>query len=296
MGVVVTFTGYTPIARFDDLPWTDVEVQEAAASSGSWSTIDTLALDPVDADPTTPASRDFTTENGTGADKWYRVIFVDGNGDTSEPTSAVRNVATPGDSYITAEALKRTLTLNGTTFANDDVDEAIVAASRAVDDACGRFFGRDSSAEVERIYRPQSATVCLIDDLVELTSLETDQNGDGEVERTWVQNREFVLEPLNAAADSRPYTKLSLNSYRASVAFPFWAPRSVKVTGRFGWPAIPANVPTATSLVASRLVKRLREAPFGIVANNMDGSALQIARTDPDVARLLKDLTRERLF
>lgn len=81
MGLVRTFTGYRPGARYDDKPWTQVRIDEAAASAGPWTTIDTLALDPIDLDPTAPSLREFTTEEGTLADGWYRVVFLDADGD-----------------------------------------------------------------------------------------------------------------------------------------------------------------------------------------------------------------------
>lgn len=46
--------------------------------------------------------------------------------------------------YVDADELKATLNLNQTTFADDDIDRAIAAASRAIDGYKGRRFYRST--------------------------------------------------------------------------------------------------------------------------------------------------------
>lgn len=93
MSEVVTFSGFTPPPRYDNLPWTEVRIEESIAEGGPWTQIDTVALSPLDADPSMPAERAFTTELGTALDYWYRVIFADLSGDISQPTSPLQNTA-----------------------------------------------------------------------------------------------------------------------------------------------------------------------------------------------------------
>ena len=198
--------------------------------------------------------------------------------------------------YCQPEEVKKMLTLSNTTFADGEILPAVLAASQGVNDICGRDFHLAASTDTSMFYRPSTATSIVVDDLVSVTSLFTDQDSDGEFEREWDLDTEFFLWPLNAAARGRPYTQITLNSYRASVGFPFWAPRSVKVTGKFGWPALPAFLPTATRILASRLIKRMREAPFGIVTVGLDvGSAVRIGRSDPEIMGLCENYTRERV-
>lgn len=92
MAEVISFVNYRPPARFDSLSWTQARVEEATTRYGTYTPIDTIALTP-DADPANPAARSFTTENGTAINYWYSVVFVDADGDTSQPTSPVQNVA-----------------------------------------------------------------------------------------------------------------------------------------------------------------------------------------------------------
>jgi hypothetical protein len=61
---------------------------------------------------------------------------------------------------------------------------------------------------------------------------------------------------------------------------------------------VPAQVKEATSILAARLIRRMREAPFGVVVvGGIDvGAAARIARVDPDVRFLLEPFTRWRPF
>jgi hypothetical protein len=200
--------------------------------------------------------------------------------------------------YVDPDMLKKSLTLTGTTFADDDIAAAALAASDAVDEMCGRIFSRDDTSDSTRYYRPQSATLILIDDLHSFTSLLSDNDGDYDYERSWVNNLEFILEPNNAIADGWPWTRIVLNTYRTSAGFPYWIPKSVKLTGKFGWPAVPDAVVRASQLLANRLLQAVR-TPFGIIttgSNTLDSmSAVRIARTDPFIGPLLAPYTREKV-
>jgi len=193
--------------------------------------------------------------------------------------------------YVTALALKDTLSLTGETFADADISAAIAAASRGIDELCNRRFYADADALQVRYYRAIDRDLVRIDDLVMLTSLATDPGGDGTFEETWTLNTDFTIEPLNAAADGRPF-ELLVRHPAGNYLFPTKYPRSVKLTGKFGWPAVPPAIVEATTILASKLLRRAREAPFGIVSLGMDGVAVRIARTDPDIVLLTTGLTR----
>lgn len=83
---IVSFTGYRPSKRFPPLvtPWTLAHIDEGIAKVGPWTRIETaIALDPLDADPTNPAVRAFSTANATAeSGLWYRVVFEDAEGNT----------------------------------------------------------------------------------------------------------------------------------------------------------------------------------------------------------------------
>lgn len=89
---VVTLVDYTPLPRYDGKPWTSVVIEEAESETGPWTEIDMLTLTPVDADPSQPNSRNFTTHNAMLDEGWYTVTFLDEAGGQL-PTDPVHNVA-----------------------------------------------------------------------------------------------------------------------------------------------------------------------------------------------------------
>jgi hypothetical protein len=198
--------------------------------------------------------------------------------------------------YIELEQLKSTLELTGQTYADRDLQLAINAASRGVDQATGRRFYLDTDANQIRYYTPESYHSTPVDDISTLTSVLVDRMGDGVYEETWTNGVEFVLDPLNAPADFRPYERICVRVF-SSLSFPYGVEKSVKVTAQFGWTAVPEDVKTATSILAAKLVRRVREAPFGIVGAGTDqGDAMRIASSDPDVRSLLAPYVRTTPF
>lgn len=89
---VVTFQEFTPPARADGEPWVSARIEESSAEGGpTWTLIETVALSPVDTDPSNPKQRAFTTELATLDEGWYRITFVDGEGDVSQATPPIHN-------------------------------------------------------------------------------------------------------------------------------------------------------------------------------------------------------------
>jgi hypothetical protein len=143
---------------------------------------------------------------------------------------------------------------------------------------------------VTRYYSPMDGHALEITDLVTMGTMQSDYDGDGTFETTWTENTDYILEPLNAALDGKPYERLRVHPLSAN-RLPCW-PRSVAVTGQFGWPAVPAQVKEVTILMAARLLKRTREAPFGVAGIGLDGVPTRIARIDPEFQWQLDPLKR----
>lgn len=197
--------------------------------------------------------------------------------------------------YITSAALKSTLNFQNETYADADIAAAITAASQGLDSACNRRFWKDAE-DVTRYYTPFSRHLIVIDDLANFTSLSIDMNGDNVFELALTENTHFVFEPLNAVADGWPREVIRiLHRTGRRLPDPEWYPRSVELVGKFGWPAVPPNIVEATTILASKLLRRAREAPFGIVAlGGLDAAAVvHIARTDPDINFLISGFIRK---
>jgi len=113
------------------LPFVSALIRESATEAGVYSTIETIALSPVDSNPAAPAARNFTTNDAILADGWYIIRWVDAAGSTfdSDPvnyaaggTSArfatVSDVAIrQGKTFTAAESATVTLLLEMATAA-----------------------------------------------------------------------------------------------------------------------------------------------------------------------------------
>lgn len=198
--------------------------------------------------------------------------------------------------YASAAELKHYLSPGIADTVDDaEIALALTAASRAIDHATNRQFGQAASA-VARVYTPGSAgrRRVVIDDLMTTTGLviQTDTNGDGSYATTLTLDTEVVLWPPNAAADGRPWTALIAAPGGLGLG-PFPCGENyVKVTAKWGWTAVPAEVKQACLIQASRLFKR-KDSPFGIAGSPEMGSELRLLQSlDPDVAVLVSGVRR----
>ena len=200
------------------------------------------------------------------------------------------------NNYVGLEEFKTTLEIANETFADPDIVIALTSGSRAVEEMCGRRFWRDANANQVRYYNPSNPELLQVDDVITITSLKTDEGGDGTFENTWVLNTDYTREPLNAATEIpvAPWTQLRVHP-KSTLYFPTGYPRTVELTGMFGWTAVPTQIKLATSLIAHRLLKRAREVPFGIAGIGLDGSAVRIVAQDPDVLALVSPFSRRVL-
>lgn len=197
--------------------------------------------------------------------------------------------------YITLDDIKATLKISNTD-SDPDLTVAINAASRAVDQECNRPFYADETADVVRRFLPDNPGFCIIDDLAEITSLEAQSD-------TWTVDVDFYLEPSNAALDGFPYTAIR------TIARPFIYTKSqvpagwvgfdgrIAITGKWGWPTDPPPaVVQATTIIASKLFKRPRDAPFSVIGVGVDNAAVRIGSYDPEIQLLLGPFKRELWF
>lgn len=166
----------------------------------------------------------------------------------------------------------------------------LVAAARSVDRHCGRRFWLDDepSARIyplaRRVVRDQDGSErLLVDDIGSVAGLLVEVGfAGGDV---WTPASDVEPAPDNALVEGEPVT--SIRRYRMTwSALP--GPARVRVTARWGWPAVPEVVAEATLLQASRLRKR-RTSPEG-VAGTAEWGPVRVTRVDPDVEALLRDL------
>lgn len=97
--------------------------------------------------------------------------------------------------------------------------------------------------------------------------------------------------PRNALAHGRPFTALAFAG--SSMPAPPLIVDAVKVTGVWGWPAIPPTIHQACLLQGSRLLAR-RDAPFGVAGSPETGTEMRLlAKLDPDVETMVRPFVRK---
>lgn len=179
----------------------------------------------------------------------------------------------------------------------DSVDDsllemAIESASRAIDAYTNRNFYSTGTA-VARYYATDDSYLVEIDDLVSLTSLyTTSDDSQTSYDIQWTSG-DYQLEPLNGVVDGKatPYTRIrAIGDYTYPT---LKGEASVKVTGVFGFSAIPIEVTQATVIQSSRIFKRL-DSPLGIISNDL--GTMRVGRMlDPDVAQMIDGWRKIRM-
>jgi len=183
--------------------------------------------------------------------------------------------------YCTLAEVKSALRITDST---DDslLEKAIEGASRRIDGYTGRFFYQQSATI--SMYTRDIYTVQLQNDLVSVTTLKTDDNGDGSFENTWTVNTDYQLQPLNTVLQSRPYNRVVAVGGKT---FPIMIQPDlpgVQINGVWGWSAVPNDVREACVLLSMRGFARYNAA-LGVVG--FADMAIQVRSVDPDVRDML---------
>jgi hypothetical protein len=169
----------------------------------------------------------------------------------------------------------------------DSVDDsllemAVESASRLIDGYSCRYFYNAGTAT--RDFVAEDSYLTIIDDLISLSELKTtDEIGSEYV--TW-NSGDYQLRPVNGKIDGLtvPYTSILSTD---DLLFNIKGEQAlVRVTGVWGWSALPIAIKQATIIQASRIYKRL-DSPLG-VAGFGDLGAIRVGRAlDPDVEQLV---------
>ncbi len=183
----------------------------------------------------------------------------------------------------------------GDTGAPDVIETALLASSRQIERACGRFFGQDGStdepatrlyrtrpivgpmpvgwAESENPYRYGGWTRLLsTDDLVSVDSIVIDEGMDGSFSGdTALATTDYELWEPNApyGAEPRPYEGIYIPPYSTSGGFRPGA--QIRVTGIFGWPAVPAPIVEMTCRLTALRRNALDPARAGVTGISVAG-------------------------
>ena len=193
-------------------------------------------------------------------------------------------------SYATLAQFKAAV---GITDSTDDtaLQNVLDATDTLIDLYCDRKTGFGPASET-RYYTAEDYQYVLTDDLVSVTTLQTDDDANGTYETTWTAGTDFVLAPANAALDGFPYTEID-----TSVSWPRNFPkdvyRGVKVVGVFGFPSVPSAV-VQSAIIQAGAVWSSRTSPFGVIGSADLGGILRQARALHPEAALILEPYRKR--
>lgn len=146
--------------------------------------------------------------------------------------------------YLTLAELKADLGITDTT--DDTLLKAVMeAASRAVDEHCHRRFFVESRT---RYYTPRYPDLLDVDDLLSITTLKHDSDGDRTYETTWVAT-DYDLTPFNASFEKKPYVAIETTP-AGQQSFPTVS-RGVEIAGSWGYWSEPASLDTLGVAITS---------------------------------------------
>jgi len=171
-------------------------------------------------------------------------------------------------------------------------ERILEAVSRHIDRHCGRHFYATATATA-RYFTAVDGAWLAVDDLVSIdtSGLVTDEDGDRTYETTWAAT-DYDAWPYNAAAIYEPYTELRVTP-QGTNSFPT-LPKGVKITGSWGWPAVPAEIAEACFLEAARTWQHAH-SPSGVSASAELGSWIVEPMLHPKTLALLRGFVKNRV-
>lgn len=165
---------------------------------------------------------------------------------------------------------------------DDLIEQAIAAASRMIDQRCGRRFYADPVASartfpaLDRHFTAGDAQSLRVDDIADDSpTVEVKTGFTG----AWSTITGHELGPDNADVHGRPWTEVV---YQAG-----WIgdTSKVRLTARWGWPTVPDGITQACALLAARLYRR-KDSPQGVLGS-AEWGVMRVSRFDPDVENLI---------
>jgi len=236
-----------------------------------------------------------TTVEVTQAGLWLWLFEATGAATDTEDGSFYAATAASANVYTTLPELKAALGIPvADTTDDEDLGDAILAASRMVDGDCQRHFFKVTEARTLGACDQWRLKLGEYMDLVSVTTLKTDAAGDGTYETTWAASDYQLLTAdgtpnLHAAPETRPYRRVHAIGDHL-FPLPVWTAGArgdlVEITGVWGWPQVPDRIRRATRLLAAETFK-LNSAPLG-VQGFADLGIIRV-RDNPKYWRLLGD-------
>jgi hypothetical protein len=201
--------------------------------------------------------------------------------------------------YVSRDEFKKTLNLQGESYADQDIDVAIQAAARGLEKAYNdRPWVLRNSGET-RYYTAYSPVDVMLGDCISITSIGLEYSGwaGSSAYGDALTSANYRLYPIQngliaSGGNGEPFQWLRLTRGFSRITLPGDLD-AIKITGQFGWEVVPAGVKAAVTIIATRILRRARENPMGFVALGVDGEALRAAAfaKDPEIQFMMQDTT-----
>lgn len=188
--------------------------------------------------------------------------------------------------YASLTEIKGSVNIN-VADTRDDVEltRALTGGSRAVDRVTGRRFWIDDTVSARRLNPANRVaetsygeSLFITPDIAELAGLVVELGDSG---GTFTPFTGYETYPEDALLEGWPVTGL----ISPFVFWPTWAGTRVRVTAKWGWPSVPADINSAALILARRLFNR-KDSPAGIMGSQE--WVVNLAKKDPDVQSLIE--------
>ena len=207
------------------------------------------------------------------------------------------------DQYCDKADVKNRIGLSGSGQDNN-IDNAINAASRQIDALTGRVFWKTATAEAKYFNAVNPFFIDLPYDIANTTSLSIalDTTDDGTYDSTLVLDTDYYVLPLApkviAVRDGityyEPYNQIRILETRSSERFDIQIPKNIKITAFWGYDIIPDAIAEACIIQATRLWKR-KDAPFNVYGSADTGQVELRSKFDTDALELIKTHIKHRI-
>jgi hypothetical protein len=233
----------------------------------------------------------------TQAGVWLYAFAATGAVTDAEDGSFFVNADADARVYATRPELKQRMGIPAADVVdNDEIDRAILSASRSIDQDCQRHFWKLTETRSLCPTGPYLLKLGAFNDLVSVTTLKTDVAGDGTWETTWQASDYQLLcadgtPNVNAAPEPRPYTQIRAVGAQTFPGGAGHGTRSdlVQIAGVWGWPSVPADVREAAMIAAAELFS-LKDTKFG--ATGVGDLGIVVVRENRQVQRLIAPYKR----
>lgn len=140
-----------------------------------------------------------------------------------------------------------------------------------------------------------SASRIVIDDATSVTSVATDEDGDGTYETAWTVTTDYWVGPRNAPVKGQPYRTINRNLSVGRYGFPWWED-SIKIVGSFGYSTtVPDEIREVTLAAAELFARDVIEMSIPGVESYSLGTDLKVNMSEADLPMVCqKTLTQYR--